>query len=85
MADKLWELAHLDFPAYLSEELMPDIEHPVECVQAATSRALAALLENNKEQVQETLNKLLKLYSERLQVMCSEFVSIKHLTFFWFR
>ncbi|RZC38970.1 translational activator GCN1-like, partial [Asbolus verrucosus] len=50
LADKLWELAKLDFPAYLSEELMSDIEHPVECVQSAASRALAALLENNQEQ-----------------------------------
>lgn len=48
---------------------MPDIEHPVECVQAAASRALAALLEDNKEQVQDTLDKLLKLYSQRLQVI----------------
>jgi HEAT repeat protein len=69
LADRLWELAQLDFPVYLSEELMSDIEHPVECVQSAASRALAALLENNKEQVQETLDKLLKLYSARLQMI----------------
>ncbi|XP_044271833.1 eIF-2-alpha kinase activator GCN1 [Tribolium madens] len=69
LAEKLWELAKLEFPAYLSEELMPDIEHPVECVQVAASRALAALLQDNKEQVQETLEKLLKLYNQRLQMI----------------
>lgn len=68
LADKVWELANLDFPAHLSEELMPDIEHPVECVQSAAARALAALLEDHQQQVQDTLDKLLSLYKDRLEV-----------------
>lgn len=68
LADKLWELANLDFPVHLSEELIPDIEHPVESVQSAAARALATLLADHQEQVQDILVKLLSLYKDRLEV-----------------
>lgn len=68
LADKLWEIAKLNFPAHLSEELMEDIEHPVESVQSAAAKSLAALLENDRDQVKDTLDHLLKLYKQRLQV-----------------
>lgn len=59
----------MEFPATLSTELMGDIEHPVECVQTAAAKALAALLETDLEQVHPTIKSLLKLYSDRLKVI----------------
>lgn len=74
LADKLWETANLSFPASFSGELLSDIEHPVECVQAAASQAMANLLESDPEQVEGTFKQLLELYNNRLQVLlCSSF------------
>lgn len=68
LAQMLWKNAALDFPTDLCKELLSDVEHPVECIQAAASQALAALLENNRGQVQTVLDSLLQLYSDRLAV-----------------
>lgn len=68
LAKQLWENANMDFPTSLSEELMSDVEHPVECVQAAAAAALAALLENDTDQVDGTLKDLIQLYKDRLKV-----------------
>ncbi|KAJ8966633.1 hypothetical protein NQ314_003400 [Rhamnusium bicolor] len=69
LAEQLWDLAKMEFPTDLSEELMSDIEHPVECVQAAAAKALAALLENNTDQVEATLKRLIQLYRDRLKMI----------------
>lgn len=68
LAEKLWNLGEMEFPASLSSELMSDIEHPVECVQAAAAKALAALLESDSNQVEDTLKQLIQLYRDRLKV-----------------
>lgn len=68
LAEKLWKIAKMEFPAHLSGELMSDIEHPVECVQAAAAKALAALLESDTDQVEDTLKRLIQLYRDRLKV-----------------
>lgn len=69
LAEKLWNLANLQFPASRCCELLSDIEHPVECVQLAASHALACLLKQNAEQVESILKKLLQLYKDRLQMI----------------
>ncbi|KAH1001345.1 eIF-2-alpha kinase activator GCN1-like isoform X2 [Dendroctonus ponderosae] len=68
LAEKLWIQARMEFPASLSTELMADIEHPIESVQTSAGKALAALLENDRDQVQPTINSLLKLYNDRLKM-----------------
>lgn len=69
LANKLWETAHLEFPPSLCGELTQDVIHPMECIQAATAEALAALLTENRAEVKPTLQKLLKIYKEKLIVM----------------
>ncbi|CAH1119168.1 unnamed protein product [Phaedon cochleariae] len=69
LAKDLWEQADMNFPASLSEELMSDIEHPVECVQAAAAKALASLLETDTDQVDNTLHHLIQLYNDRLKMI----------------
>nr|CAI5870225.1 unnamed protein product [Callosobruchus analis] len=69
LANQLWEEANMTFPASLSTELMGDIEHPVESVQMAAAKALAALLETDKEQVDSTLKHLIQLYRNRLKMI----------------
>lgn len=68
LAQSLWKKANLDFPAELCRELLTDVEHPVECIQAAASQALASLLENNRGEVENVLKSLLQLYNDRLAV-----------------
>lgn len=68
LADKLWETANLNFPASLANELLEDVEHPVECIEIATAEALAVLLKNNKSEVKTILHNLIQLYKERLVV-----------------
>lgn len=68
MANKLWDNADLNFPANLCGELTDNVEHPVECIQSATAEALAALLNNNRSQVQPTLENLIKIYKDKLAV-----------------
>ncbi|KAL1494916.1 hypothetical protein ABEB36_010427 [Hypothenemus hampei] len=69
LAEKLWQTAKLEFSPNLTSQLMTDVEHPVENVQTATAKALAALLEKDPGQVQPTIKSLIKLYSERLKMI----------------
>ncbi|CAG9834134.1 unnamed protein product [Diabrotica balteata] len=69
LAEQLWDEANMKFPAQLSEELMDDVEHPVECVQSAAAKSLAALLETDQSQVEEIMKKLVKLYQDRLKMI----------------
>lgn len=71
LANKLWDDAGLSFPAKLCGELTIDVEHPVECIQSATAEALAALLTDNRSQVQSILESLIKIYKDKLAV-CSK-------------
>lgn len=59
----------MDFPVTSSEELLTDVEHPVECVQASAANALAALLENDLDQIEHMLKLLIQLYKDRLKVI----------------
>lgn len=63
----------MDFPAVLSEELLTDVEHPVECIQASAAKALGALLENDGNQIENMLKRLIQLYKDRLKVICFYF------------
>lgn len=74
LADKLWENANLDFPFALADELLDNVEHPVECIQSATAEALASLLQNNSELVKPILDSLIKLYKDRLVVSFLHFM-----------
>ncbi|KAG5899951.1 hypothetical protein JTB14_002498 [Gonioctena quinquepunctata] len=69
LAKQLWKQGNMEFPASLTEELLSDIEHPVECVQGAAAKALAALLETDLEQVEITLQRLIQLYKDRLKMI----------------
>ncbi|XP_057670075.1 eIF-2-alpha kinase activator GCN1 [Diorhabda carinulata] len=69
LADQLWKQGNMDFPVVLSEELLSDIEHPVECMQSAAAKSLAALLETDQTQVEETLKHLIQLYEDRLKMI----------------
>ncbi|XP_066249177.1 stalled ribosome sensor GCN1 [Euwallacea similis] len=69
LAEHLWTDAKLEFPPALSTELMADVEHPVESVQSAAAKALAALLEADPDQVQPTIKSLLNLYTDRLKMI----------------
>ncbi|KAF5292015.1 hypothetical protein FQA39_LY14132 [Lamprigera yunnana] len=69
LANKLWEQAHLDFPTYLCEELMPDVQHPIECVQTATAKALGALVEKDNTQIQPIVETLLSVYKNALKMI----------------
>lgn len=68
LASQLWEQANMDFPAILSEQLLTDIEHPVECIQSSAAKALGALLENDRNQIEPLLKLLIQLYKDRLKV-----------------
>lgn len=68
LALNLWSSAGLEFPPSLCSELLVDVEHPVECIQAAAAQALANLLETNPGDVKSILDRLLQLYNDRLEV-----------------
>lgn len=69
LASQLWEQVNMDFPAVLSEQLLTDIEHPVECIQSSAAKALGALLENDRNQIEHLLKLLMQLYKDRLKVI----------------
>ncbi|XP_045475078.1 eIF-2-alpha kinase activator GCN1 [Harmonia axyridis] len=69
LADELWNLGEMNFPTELSDELLVDVELSVQPVQAAAAKALAALLEMNRRQVQQTLTALLKMYQDKLEMI----------------
>ncbi|KAK9878672.1 hypothetical protein WA026_023121 [Henosepilachna vigintioctopunctata] len=69
IAEELWTLGNMNFPSDLCDQLLPDIENNVEPVQNASSKALAALLESNRNQIQPTLDALLQLYQNRLELI----------------
>ncbi|KAK5645448.1 hypothetical protein RI129_006748 [Pyrocoelia pectoralis] len=77
LADNLWEDAKMSFPSLLSEELMSDIEHPVECVQSSAAKALAALIKDDENQVQPIVETLLLLYKDTLKVYTLFYMSRK--------
>lgn len=75
LADALWNLAKMNFPTELSGELLVDVETCVEPIQAAAAKALAALLEMDRNQVKQTLDALMKLYHEKLKVILTNLLS----------
>lgn len=68
LSTSLWDEAGMDFPAVLSDQLLSDVEHPVECVQASAAKALAALLETDRDQIEHMFKQLIQLYKDRLKV-----------------
>lgn len=59
----------------LCEQLMADIQHPVECIQQASAKALRALLEiemqTNPKKIETILQRLLSVYKDKLTVSVS--------------
>lgn len=53
----------------MCEELVVDIEHPVECIQEAAAEALAILIQEDQDQIQPIVENLLVLYKSKLQVL----------------
>lgn len=58
----------MNFPTELSDDLLVDVKTCVKPVQDAASKALAAILKINRKKVQSTLESLLKIYQEKLEV-----------------
>ncbi|XP_060530072.1 stalled ribosome sensor GCN1 [Cylas formicarius] len=69
LAENLWNAARMETPSDLNPELINDVEHPVDCVQAAAAEALAAVLRKDRDQVEPTAQILLKLYRDRLKMI----------------
>ncbi|CAG9865117.1 unnamed protein product [Phyllotreta striolata] len=69
MARQLWDKAEMELPA--GEELLMEIEHPVEVVQSAAAKSLAALLEATRDDcdVEAILRRLVRLYNDRLKMI----------------
>ena len=68
LADKLWDVADMQLPIDLCEELLNDVIHPVDEIQQAGAQALAALLKEQTHLIDHVLEKLLAIYHERLAV-----------------
>jgi hypothetical protein len=68
LAVKLWEVAQLQLPLALCEELLKDVVHPVNEIQQAGAQALAALLKQETDSVDDVLDRLLEIYREKLTV-----------------
>jgi hypothetical protein len=68
LAVKLWDVAQLQLPAALCEELLNDVIHPVDEIQQAGAQALAALLKEETGLIDHVLEQLLAIYREKLAV-----------------
>ncbi|KAJ4427094.1 hypothetical protein ANN_24709, partial [Periplaneta americana] len=66
LAEKLWDVAQLQLPTALCEELLNDVIHPVDEIQHAGAQALAALLKQENCFIDDVLEKLLAIYQEKL-------------------
>lgn len=66
----MWNIAKLDWKTEgLVEMLLDDVIHPVNVIQEAGAKALAALLKLQKPEVTDnTLKQLLKIYHDKLTV-----------------
>jgi hypothetical protein len=68
LAVKLWDVAQLELPLALCEELLKDVIHPVDEIQQAGAQALAALLKQETDSIDDVLEQLLAIYHEKLAV-----------------
>jgi hypothetical protein len=68
LAVKLWDVAQLQLPSALCEELLNDVIHPVDEIQQAGAQALAALLKQETGFIDVVLEQLLAIYHEKLAV-----------------
>jgi hypothetical protein len=64
----LWDVAELQLPSALCEELLNDVIHPVDEIQQAGAQALAALLKQETGFIDLVLERLLAIYREKLAV-----------------
>ncbi|XP_063238170.1 stalled ribosome sensor GCN1 isoform X2 [Bacillus rossius redtenbacheri] len=69
LAEKLWTVAGLRPSLVMWEDLMTDVVHPVDDLQKAGARALAALLEQERDLVDRVLDKLLETYHGKLSIV----------------
>lgn len=68
LAVRLWDVAQLQLPTVLYEELLNDVIHPVAEIQQAGAQALAALLKRETGLIDRVLEQLLAIYHEKLAV-----------------
>ncbi|PSN31349.1 eIF-2-alpha kinase activator GCN1, partial [Blattella germanica] len=69
LAGKLWEVADMQLPTALCEELLNDVIHPVDEIQQAGAQALAALLKEETHLIDHVLEKLLAIYHDKLAIL----------------
>ncbi|GFG32063.1 hypothetical protein Cfor_06845 [Coptotermes formosanus] len=69
LAARLWDVAQLQLPTVLYEELLNDVIHPVDEIQQAGAQALAALLKRETGLIDHVLEQLLAIYHEKLAIL----------------
>jgi len=69
LAVRLWDVAQLQLPTVLYEELLNDVIHPVAEIQQAGAQALAALLKRETGLIDRVLEQLLAIYHEKLAIL----------------
>lgn len=82
LAKKLWDIVKPKvMPTVLCGDLLGDVVHPVDVIQEAGAKALAALIKSNPDlEVVLVLNQLKEIYMEKL-VVCT-FLFLLHLHYF---
>ena len=68
LAEQLWKSAELSVSSMLCLLVLEDVAHPVGVLKQAAADALAALLENNRDQTRTVLTVLLERYDEKLEM-----------------
>lgn len=68
MATKLWDVAALKLDEMLWMGLLLDVVHPVDVVQNAAAKALAALLTEYEGPIPKVIENLLGIYKEKMAV-----------------
>lgn len=74
LASKLWTVAGLKLDEKLWMGLLFDVVHPVDVVQNAAAKALAALLQEYESPIPQVIENLLGIYKEKLAVRLSSFM-----------
>ncbi|KAE8739724.1 hypothetical protein FOCC_FOCC014768 [Frankliniella occidentalis] len=69
LASKLWTAAGLKLDEMLWMGLLLDVVHPVDVVQTAAAKALAALLEEYDSPIPKVIENLLGIYKEKLTMI----------------
>ncbi|KAJ1530782.1 hypothetical protein ONE63_005633 [Megalurothrips usitatus] len=69
LAAKLWTVAGLKLDEMLWMSVLLDVVHPVDVVQTAASKALAAIIEEYEDPLPKVIENLLGIYKEKLTMI----------------